>query len=380
MELDLFYEMFAAKPWADKPGCGGQREREQKVYRDTLEQVRFADQFDFRTAWFVEHHFREGRSHCSAPDVVIGALSQITERIRLGFGVALMPHGFTPPMRVAEKVATCDILSNGRIEWGVGRGGPMDQIAFGVDVSQAREQTHEAVEAIVGMWENERFEFHGKFLDLPLRNVVPKPFQDPHPPVWMAANSAGSAATAGVNGLGLLLFSIITPLETLATQIREYKDAIAQCTTPLSNSINNRVAAMTMVNCNDSIEDCERAGAFDACEWWYTNQAQFFLEWEKKDLKPGEKAFNFQLLDMVNDPNWNIRNLNDSNLIIVGDPDQVYDKMLRFAEAGIDQLICLVQPGNLPQEAALRTIELLGTEVIPRLKKDGVDAQFAMAE
>jgi alkanesulfonate monooxygenase SsuD/methylene tetrahydromethanopterin reductase-like flavin-dependent oxidoreductase (luciferase family) len=182
MKLDLLYEIDVPHPW---PGVHpyGQRAAEQKAYSEAIEQIKFADQFGFQTSWHVEHHFREGRSHSSAPEVIIGALSQCTENIRLGFGVTLMPHPFTPPMRVAEKVATADLLSNGRIEWGTGRSTPMEQTAFGVDVEISRDQWREAIDAVVLMWEQEYFEYHGKYLDFPSRMVTPKPFQDPHPHV-----------------------------------------------------------------------------------------------------------------------------------------------------------------------------------------------------
>src|ERR1700749_3414862 len=132
MKLDLLYELQAPKPWS-KPFPYGQREAEPQSYFDAIEQVKLADRLGYGTAWFVEHHFREGRSHCPAPEVVIGALSQATENIRLGFGGTLLPYGFTHPTRVAEKVATADILSQGRIEWGTGRSTPMEQTAFHVD-------------------------------------------------------------------------------------------------------------------------------------------------------------------------------------------------------------------------------------------------------
>ena len=114
--------------------------------------------------------------------MILGALSQCTENLRLGFGVTLMPHAFTPPMRVAEKVATVDILSHGRVEWGTGRSTPMEQTAFGVPRAESRDQWEEAIRAVVQMWEDEYFEFHGKYLDFPRRLVTPKPVQDPHPP------------------------------------------------------------------------------------------------------------------------------------------------------------------------------------------------------
>ena len=129
MKVDLLYEIDSPPPWDGSHPCG-QRAREQRAYRDALEQVKLADELGFNIAWFVEHHFREGRSHSPAPEVIIGALSQCTEQIRLGFGVTLMPHAFTPPMRVAEKVATADILSGGRVEWGTGRSTPQEQAAF----------------------------------------------------------------------------------------------------------------------------------------------------------------------------------------------------------------------------------------------------------
>src|SRR5262249_40411176 len=123
-----------------------------------LDQVRLADRLGFTTAWSVEHHFREGRSHCPAPEVVLGALTQATENLRLGFGVTLLPYGFTHPARVAEKVATADILSRGRVEWGTGRSTPMEQHTFGVPLGEeGRKQWREAVQCVVEMWRSEMF-------------------------------------------------------------------------------------------------------------------------------------------------------------------------------------------------------------------------------
>src|ERR1700731_906639 len=139
MELDLLYEIEQPKPWPEKAPYG-QKAVEQAAYREAIEQIKLADRIGFHTSWHVEHHFREGRSHSPAPEVLLGALSQVTEQIRLGFGVTLTPPPFTPPMRVAEKVATADILSKGRVEWGTGRSTPMEQTAFGVDRQGSRGQ------------------------------------------------------------------------------------------------------------------------------------------------------------------------------------------------------------------------------------------------
>ena len=371
MKLDVLYEIDVPKPWPG-PHPYGQRQAEQAAYREALEQIRLADELGFHTSWHVEHHFREGRSHSPAPEVVVGALSQITERIRLGFGVTLMPHPFTPPMRVAEKVATADILSNGRIEWGTGRSTPMEQIAFGVDREQSREQWQEAIEAVVGMWESEYFEFHGKYLDFPRRMVTPKPVQDPHPPCWMAATSDGSAAVAGGLGLGLLSFSILQPIQKMAKHIAQYRQAAAN-PTPITRVTTNKVAAYTLVHCADSMAQAEANGIWDSVWWWYKNLAEFTLEWELPHFTQAERDSAFPLLKMQIEGNFDPHVFSEADMIVVGDPDQCLEKMLKYEALGVDQLICYVQFGHLSHESIMRTIELLGTKVIPELERREID-------
>jgi alkanesulfonate monooxygenase SsuD/methylene tetrahydromethanopterin reductase-like flavin-dependent oxidoreductase (luciferase family) len=368
VKLDLLYEIDVPKPWGDKPHPYGQREHEQAAYREAIEQITLADKFGFNTSWHVEHHFREGRSHSPAPEVIIGALSQCTENLRLGFGVTLLPHAFTPPMRVAEKVATADILSGGRVEWGTGRSTPMEQIAFGVDREASRDQWQEAIEAIVQMWESEYFEFHGKYLDFPRRMVTPKPVQDPHPPAWMAATSAGSSAVAGQLGLGLLSFAIMQPIQKMAKQIEQYREA-AKNPTPITRVTTNKVAAYTLVHCAETMEQCEKNGIWDSVWWWYQNIAEFTLEWEFPHFSQEERDSLFPLLTMQKEGKFDPHIFNDADMIIVGDPDQCFEKMVKYHELGVDQLICYVQFGYLPHESIMRTIELLGKEIIPKLEK-----------
>ena len=367
MKLDVLYEVDVPKPWPG-PHPWGQRQAEQEAYREALEQIKLADKLGFHTTWHVEHHFREGRSHSPAPEVIIGALSQCTEQIRLGFGVTLMPHAFTPPMRVAEKVATADVLSGGRVEWGTGRSTPMEQIAFGVDREASREQWQEAIQAVVGMWESEYFEYHGKYLDFPKRMVTPKPVQDPHPPCWMAATSDGSAAVAGGLGLGLLSFSILQPIQKMAKHIEQYRLA-AESPTPITRVTTNKVAAYTLVHCAETMEQCEANGIWDSVWWWYKNLAEFTLEWEMPHFSQAEKDKIFPLLRMQKDGDFDPKIFNDADMIVVGDPEQCLEKMLKYEALGVDQLICYVQFGHLSHESVMRTIEILGKEIIPELDK-----------
>jgi alkanesulfonate monooxygenase SsuD/methylene tetrahydromethanopterin reductase-like flavin-dependent oxidoreductase (luciferase family) len=367
MKLDLLYEVDVPKPWG-KPHPYGQREAEQQAYAEALEQIKLADELGFNTVWCVEHHFREGRSHSPAPEVLIGALSQATKNMRLGFGVVLMPFGFTNPARVAEKVATADILSGGRIEWGTGRSTPMEQTAFGVDPEKSRDHWKEAIEIVCQMWESEYFEYHSESFDFPRRMVTPKPVQDPHPPAWMAATSQGSSAVAGKMGLGLLSFAIMQPLERMAEHIRDYR-AAQDDVTPLTRVVNNRVAAYTLVHCADTMEQAEKNGIWDSCWWWYKNLAEFTLQWEFPHLSQEEKDKIFPLLRKHSQGDFDVQVFNKADMIVVGDPDQCMEKVLRYESLGVDQLICYVQFGTLPHESVMRTIQLMGERVIPELEK-----------
>ena len=367
MKLDLLYEIDAPRPWTDGPHPYGQRRREQRAYREAIEQVKLADKLGFHTIWAVEHHFREGRSHCPAPEVLLGALSQITERIRLGFGVTLTPFGFTHPARIAEKVATLDILSNGRAEWGTGRSTPMEQTAFGVDREKSREHWKEAIEIVCGMWREERFSWDSPNFKFPERLVTPKPFQDPHPPCWMAATSEGSAEVAGANGLGMLSFSIMQPLEQMARQVVAYRKA-ASTAKPLTDVTTNRVAAYTLVHCAESMQQAEANGIWDSVAWWYQNLAQFTLDWELVHLSDAEKASTFPLMKPLLDGNIPIQHFHDADMLVVGDPERCIQKMKHYADLGIDQLICYVQFGHHSHESVMKTIELLGKEVLPEIE------------
>jgi alkanesulfonate monooxygenase SsuD/methylene tetrahydromethanopterin reductase-like flavin-dependent oxidoreductase (luciferase family) len=138
-------------------------------------------------------------------EAVLSALSQVTKDIKLGFGVTLTPHEFIHPARVAEKVATVDLLSQGRVQWGIGRSTPMEQNAFHVDRSRSKEKMRAAARTIAGMWEQEFYEEHSEFLDFPRRMVTPKPYQYPHPPVWMAATSEAAIEWAAGRGFSILM-------------------------------------------------------------------------------------------------------------------------------------------------------------------------------
>ena len=372
MKLDLLYEFQPkVKPWG-KPHPYGQREAEVAAYDEAIAEVKFADTLGFQTVWCVEHHFRDGRSACPSNEVVLGAFSTITKNIRLGFGVSLMPPGFQHPARVAEKVATVDILSHGRAEWGTGRSTPMEQIAFGVPADdRSRAMWKEAVEFVVAAWERERISWDTDLIKMPERMQTPKPYQDPHPPAWLAAASETSAVSAGMNGLGLLSFALLQPVSAMANHIRLYREAQEKCTTPLTRVKNDRVGVYTLVHCTEDPEAAAAYGLWDSVRWWYRHLAEFTLEWELPNLSPAEQAAVFPLLKPSIEGNIDVQKYTDEDMIIIGTPEQCLEKILRYEAVGVDQLLCYVQFGMLPHEKVMENLELLGTKVIPELEKRG---------
>ncbi|MEV5828210.1 LLM class flavin-dependent oxidoreductase [Spirillospora sp. NPDC052242] len=372
MKLDLMYE-FQPKPGPHgEPFPDGQKRAERQIYAEAFEQIRLADRLGFQTVWAVEHHFREGRSACPSNETVLGALSQITENIRLGFGVVLLPPGFQHPVRVAEKVATVDVLSGGRVEWGSGRSTPNEQLAFGVPADdRSRDMWREAFEFVIEAWSKERMAWKSENIDFPERFITPRPYQDPHPPAWLAAASATSAYNAGKLGLGLLSFALMQPVEKMAEAIETYRRGQADCERPLPRFKNDRVGAYTLVHCTDDPEEAERYGIWESVKWWYQNLAEFMLEWELAHLPEEEKGKAFPLLEPTIRGDIDIARYTEQDMIIVGTPEECLRKILRYEEAGVDQLLCYSQFGSLPHEKVMRSIELLGTEVIPRLEKRG---------
>jgi alkanesulfonate monooxygenase SsuD/methylene tetrahydromethanopterin reductase-like flavin-dependent oxidoreductase (luciferase family) len=369
MELDLLYEVDLPRPWGDEPHPWAQRRREQEAYDSVIEQIKRADDVGFNIAWFVEHHFREGRSHCPSPEVLLGALTQLTKNIRLGFGVTLLPFGFTHPARVAEKVATADILSRGRIEWGTGRSTPQEQAAFHVDRQKSRSEWEEAIRIITAMWRDEYFEYESPTFQFPRRMVTPKPYQVPHPPCWMAATSEESSRVAGMNQLGLLSLSLNRPLEQMASQINAYREAWKDPDSkPLADAPNSRVAAYTVVYCAPSMEQAEEDNIWENVGWWYTSTAEFILEWEFPLITQEERDKRFPQLRPLADGIVPVKEFHEADMVIVGDPERCLEKMKRYADYGVDEILCRIEFGHLSHESKMRTLELLGKEVLPELK------------
>ena len=201
MKFGMMYEIQIPEP--HYPGI------EKDRYDQILAQVVLGDQVGFDYFWTVEHHFLKEFSHCSAPEVLYGAISQITKRIRIGHAVALLPGQYNHPVRVAEHAAVLDILSNGRVDLGTGRSTTLIEMdGFEVDPEETRAQWEEAIRMIPKMWTEETFSHEGHYYNVPPRSIIPKPVQSPHPPLWVACSQPESFRAAGEMGLGVLCFNL----------------------------------------------------------------------------------------------------------------------------------------------------------------------------
>src|SRR5919109_3150822 len=221
MKFGIFYELQLPRPWVP----GG----ELTLYQNALDQLELADRLGYDFAWEVEHHFLVEYSHSPAPEVFLSAASQRTKRIKIGHGVVLLPFPYNHPIRVAERIAVLDLLSNGRVNFGTGRSATDIELGgFGIPPEETRARWEEALRMIPQMWLNETFSWEGKYFKIPPRQVIPKPRQKPHPPIWQACSSAESHEIAGHKGLGLLSFTFLVELPELAKRITAYRKGIKE--------------------------------------------------------------------------------------------------------------------------------------------------------
>jgi alkanesulfonate monooxygenase SsuD/methylene tetrahydromethanopterin reductase-like flavin-dependent oxidoreductase (luciferase family) len=357
MKFGLLYELQFAKPWSEG--------WESRISHQSLEQIALADSVGFHAVWAVEHHFLTEYSHSSAPEVFLAAASQRTEKIRLGHGVVLLPTAYNNPIRVAERVAALDILSNGRVEFGTGRSGtPAEILGFSLDPAETRAMWDEALHVIPRMWTEDPFCYEGEYFSMPSRSVWPKPVQKPHPPIWVAATSPQTYVDAGERGLGVLCFIIGQPDE-LQKRIAAYREALGHAE-PAGKFINNQAAGFTVTLCLDDDEEARRIGG--PAGLWYTAMLSTILgEW-RGQVVPGYEYYGNVNREAAQSAAREAGSLIDSGVFCIGDPDTCIRVIERYEAAGVDQMLCLMQAGRIPHEKIMRSIELFGEKIIPRFQ------------
>lgn len=354
MKFGIFYELQLPRPWKE--------DSEKTLFHNALDQIELADKLGYDYAWQVEHHFMEEYSHSSAPEVFLGAASQRTKNIRLGHGIIQLPTNH--PARVAERVSTLDIMSNGRVEFGIGEGSSVTELhPFDRRFRDKRAVWEDAVKAILPMFWNDSWEYHGEFFDFPLRNVVPKPVQKPHPPLWVACSQLETIRMAGARGMGALGFQFVDAESAKAWRHAYYNAYINNLDKLCDYETNPNLSVVSPFMCCETDEEAQQK-----MDGWSFFQFALVLYSKEGPFEPGEINFWERYQE------WKATNPEEKipNRGLVGSPETIRKKLREFEAARIDQVILLNQAGKNKHEDICASLELFAKEVMPEFhERDG---------
>ena len=370
MRFSIFYEHQLPRPWDDGA--------EARVVHEALEQVQLADKLGFNTVWEVEHHFLEEYSHSSAPEVFLAACAATTQNIHIGHGIVPVLPGYNHPARVAERISTLDIISNGRVEFGTGEtSSDMELLGFEIERADKRSMWEEAIPEIAKMMSQAPYEGHtGKYFSMPARNVVPKPTQRPHPPIWVACSQRDTILMAGSRGIGALSFAFINPDEA-RQWVADYYAAFEACTDPIGLAPNPNIAVATGFMCHQDEQTALDRGldGFHFFAYSLLHYYQFgthtpggtdiWTEFEQNRAEMGFEKLNAQVDEARAEDGTGIEEGGlDSLRGCIGTPGQIRDFVRAYEDAGVDELIFVSQAGRNRHEDICESMELFAKEVM----------------
>ena len=385
MRFSLAYEM--QRPMLD----------DHAVIEETIEQCILADEMGFDAVWFVEHHFLTTFSGSPCPEVIFGALSRLTKRIRLGFGVSVLPYHH--PVRVAERVAMVDQLSHGRVEFGTGRSAPYEQLGMGIDPRNTREMWEESLSMIPKIWGSDYFEFEGKFWNVPPRQILPKPYQKPHPPIWVAALQPSTYEIAAQKGIGVMALGVNAPA-VLEPEIKKYKEAVKNAT-PVGAFTNDQWLSSVFGLCGEDnqatqelsaqslktffgpgrpyVQDQKDVYAKLLDQWGgipehlVQNFARYIDVAEAPSSASGDTVANLDLSggNALAQKIWeefDAATMAERGVIVAGDPEACIKAARLHQATGVDELQFLMATETVDHAAVMKSIEMFGRHVIPKFR------------
>jgi len=350
MKFGIFYELQLPRPWGP--------DSEFQLYQDALSQLELADALGYDYAWEVEHHFLEEYSHSSAPEVFLAAASQRTKRIRLGHGIFQLTTNH--PAKVAEKASALDLVSGGRVELGMGESASITELhPFGVKFRDKREIFEDAVRCLIPMFGPGGVEYHGTHFDFPERNVLPKPRQKPHPPLWIACSQLPTIAYAGEKGLGALGFQFVSA-DAAHAWVHAYYNGMTRRLARLADyPVNPNIALVSMFMCAPTDEEAraraDGATFFQFCLRYYNSADR---------ARPAPGA-----VDMWAEYGaWKAANAEQAERALtgglIGSPETIRRKLRKFEQSHIDQVILLNQAGRNTHKDICASLELFAEEVM----------------
>jgi alkanesulfonate monooxygenase SsuD/methylene tetrahydromethanopterin reductase-like flavin-dependent oxidoreductase (luciferase family) len=353
MRFGVFYEHQLPRPWTEG--------LELQLFQDALDQVELADRLGFDHVWEVEHHFLEEYSHSSAPEIFLAACSQRTKQIRLGHGIVLMPPGYNHPARVAERIATLDLVSRGRVEWGTGESSALLELGgYGVAVADKRNAWREAVEQCANMLAMDPYPgFEGEFFSMPTRNIVPKPVQKPHPPLWVACSNRETIKLAARLGIGALTFAFVDPAEAKQWVDDYYRILKEECV-PIGHAVNANIAMVSSFGLHRDAEEARRRFQ-DGFRFF-----QFALGWHYGFGEQIPGRTNIWDLFQAALPNMPAAAPAEGG---ISTPEGLRDHLRKFADCGVDQVSFIQQGGRNRHDHICEALELFAAEVMGEFKE-----------
>ncbi len=384
MKFGIFYEHQLPRPWSDTS--------ERQLIADALEQIELADRVGIQYLWEVEHHFLEEYSHSSAPEVFLAAASQRTRNMRIGHGVVQTAPGYNHPARIAERIAMLDLVSGGRVEFGSGESSSEAELAgFGVDRDTKRDAWLEGLEVAVRcMTETPFGGFEGRFVSMPPRNVVPKPVQRPHPPLWVACSRRDTILLAAEKGIGALSFAFVEP-EDARQWVEDYETVLRERCVPVGLSVNPQVACVTPMMCARDESDALARGLEGANFFGYS-LAHYYVfgdhipattdVWEEFLERRGKMGYSPEATMAARHETLGAKAAAGDQTGLrgaIGTPAQLRQFLRRYEDAGVDQLIFVMQAGHNRHEDIMESLALFGSEVLPEFAERDESASAAKA-
>ncbi|HXC53902.1 MAG TPA: LLM class flavin-dependent oxidoreductase [Rhizomicrobium sp.] len=362
MRFGIFYEHQLPKPWHEGD--------EARLFHQALEQVVLADRLGYDYAWEVEHHFLEEYSHSSAPEVFLAACAALTRTIRVGHGIRQVIPNYNHPARTAEGLATLDIVSRGRLDFGIGEGATRLELGgFGIPAREKRALALEAAEQIANMKTMSPYPgYAGKGFSFPCRNVVPKPVQKPHPPMWMACTNRDTIKVAAQNGIGALAFAFVNPEEARNWAEIYYGIIKSDSCVPLGHAVNANIAMVSNFSVHADRAEAIRRGQEGFEFFGYAVNALV-----AHDAVPGRSRLfeDFQKSRARQDDEIIAATRGAArNASGIGTPDDIREHIAAFQAAGVDQVIFLQQAGRNRHDHICESLELFAGAVMPGFKAE----------
>jgi len=361
LKFGIFFELSVPRPFSTAI--------ERQVYENALEQARLADALGFDWVWAVEHHFLEEYSHCSAPELVLTAVAMQTQRIRVGHGAVVCVPEMNHPIRVAERAATLDLLSGGRLELGTARSSTWTELGgFQVNPDETKKTWDEFVRALPVLWRREPVRWNGRCFSMPERSILPKPVQDPHPPLWVTVTSPGTELDAAERGIGCLGVSAASYREQ-ERRTREYHRRIQSCN-PVSSVVNDQVATLNFLYCH---EDRKRAAELGMRFMGAFSVANSHLLWTREAFPT--RAYQSLANLAPSASGSGATNPADGVALpeglCIGDPKHCIEAIKRWESIGVNGVNFLLNGMEaVPQAAVLDSLRLFAREVMPQFEKE----------